>query len=269
MGGVNPQTALTHAALLSVPLCFLLFYFQANVIFLWHPALMLLAFTLMSEGVLVSKYLKSDQRVYLATVHYYLQCGSLCCALLAFMAVLLAKLKEGEPHFQSWHSWIGLFTLFGASLQAAWGFRMRYLPRVTLSALQQLLRLQSVHRRWGSFIYLCSVLSICFGLFVMFGGTTTPTTITEQGEEEEGMVMMEDEAEEGEEGDEAENDGRKEHVKDKQKEKEEKERAEDGGSEAIAWLLSILVVGLALHVFSYVPKKTIRRLDEEMGLLTA
>jgi cytochrome b-561 domain-containing protein 2 len=170
-GGSVSLLVATHTALVAVPVAFLFFVFDPSVLFLWHPTLMLIAFAfLMSEGVIFSRYIRTSNnnaRAFWWRLHFYAQCAATVISVLGFLIILYNKHLQNHPHFHTWHSWLGLITLTATLGQGVVGLRMYYTPRITIRSLQILAGMRNFHRRWGTFTYLISFLTMASGLYSM------------------------------------------------------------------------------------------------------
>merc|ERR1719378_618812 len=86
--------------------------FQWNILFAYHPSLMSVAFVLcMSEGVLVSRYIKTKERQKYLQVHLCLQALSVVFSTLGFLAIYVNKNNKGSFHLVTWHAWCGAAVL--------------------------------------------------------------------------------------------------------------------------------------------------------------
>ncbi|XP_073501227.1 transmembrane reductase CYB561D2 [Phyllobates terribilis] len=134
-------------------------------LFSWHPFLMSLAFSFMTEAILVfspdSSVLRSFSRKARVRAHWALQLLSVLCAILGLGIIYYNKGVHGKPHFSTWHGRLGLLTVLCALVQNAGGVTLLYpklLQRWTLSTLKL------YHATSGLLAYLLGCTSLILGM---------------------------------------------------------------------------------------------------------
>ena len=103
-----------------------------------HPICNSLAFVaLATEAVsgMRTRYSKTRRSAPKTVVrlHFILMTISIFLALAGFCAIYLNKIKHGRPHFQSWHSWMGIFVILSMPNTVACGRVHEPLSLVPLS----------------------------------------------------------------------------------------------------------------------------------------
>eukprot|EP00898_Chlorokybus_atmophyticus_P001458 jgi/Chlat1/2312/Chrsp17S02599 len=87
------------------------------LIFNWHPILMVLGLVILPSEAVMAYRLLPFSKVTNKKVHLTLQGTALVLGIIGVSAALRNHNKAGIPNFYSLHSWLGLITLTGFTLQ--------------------------------------------------------------------------------------------------------------------------------------------------------
>ncbi|XP_055594486.1 probable transmembrane reductase CYB561D1 [Uranotaenia lowii] len=141
---------------------------KATVLFSWHPSFMSVGYLiLMSQAVLtlsganILTYKKHHKtRVF---IHWLLQALAGILITVAFVCIVLNKIRMDKPHFQTWHGLLGLITVIltlasiGGGVFTKYGFQLRHLMRPIYSKI--------VHGIAGTITYVMGSVTIGFGIY--------------------------------------------------------------------------------------------------------
>lgn len=94
-------------------------------LFSWHPTFMVSSFFLQTEGVLLYKYPRPENRV---AIHWAIQASSLTAQFLGFFAIYNNKENNNVQHFTTYHGLIGLLTFGFTIMQSVGGNIAKFSP---------------------------------------------------------------------------------------------------------------------------------------------
>eukprot|EP01096_Ripella_sp_DP13-Kostka_P004508 TRINITY_DN16825_c0_g1_i1.p1 TRINITY_DN16825_c0_g1~~TRINITY_DN16825_c0_g1_i1.p1 ORF type:complete len:274 (+),score=72.77 TRINITY_DN16825_c0_g1_i1:88-822(+) len=126
---VDPKNfKVVHGYVIAVGLVLGVMVWSPGTLFTYHPLFMVLGYgLLMTEGILASRYIKSRERKSSIKLHVNLQLAGYFLALLGFLVIVYNKYSRERPHFQSYHSLLGLFGFLGTTAQVGVGVAIYYL----------------------------------------------------------------------------------------------------------------------------------------------
>jgi len=162
---------LTHFSLAFIPTAFIFFVLEPSILFFWHPTCMLIAFVfIMSEGIIIARHINSNRTLW-SLIHYWLQISCLVICFLGFIIIFYTKTLEGKPHFQSWHSGLGLLVLICTFCQVMLGLRIYYTPQTHIPSIHILGQLKNLSQNFWSY-YICCFFRyyLLWNLFIRLAG---------------------------------------------------------------------------------------------------
>ncbi|CAF0790740.1 unnamed protein product [Adineta steineri] len=130
--------------------------------FSFHPLMMTLGLLFCyGNAILLYRTFKSTPKPIVKILHASLLILSLIFAGIGLAAVIRGKYLGKRPHFQSFHSWLGLTTVALFVLQWICGFVSFLVPQLSLNIRQAYM---PSHRLWGKIIFLSATVAILTGL---------------------------------------------------------------------------------------------------------
>lgn len=129
--------------------------------FCWHVFFMTLGFTFFLANSLLSfRLFPIMSKPILKIVHLGLNVAVVICAVLGLAFVIDEREIQGKAHFQSLHSWIGIFAITLLVFQGIWS-AVVYLPANIPTTLKQ--SLMSWHVKTGIAIFLLGTAALLTG----------------------------------------------------------------------------------------------------------
>jgi len=143
--------------------------------FSWHPTCMVLAWVLLTEGVLLFRKPKPGLRV---NIHWALQASGMTLAICGFLAIYNNKESNGKPHFTTYHSICGAISLVLLIVQSAGGNFAKF--SVTLSKTFRFLQpklIKKGHKISGALSLLGLSTTVFLALFSFWFNAVTESAV--------------------------------------------------------------------------------------------